>query len=133
MSKLKSFQVGHQLPISVYVNCKYLCNFLGVLHIWTNKIFYYVYIVGDFQGNTEAPSVAIMKSHIKELIAQLSKAEDDKEKIAKEAYNKAMEIKREADKRLEDAHACQMKQANLIERLKVGLKIYCMKLKLVSL
>ena len=74
-----------------------------------------------------------MKSHIKELIAQLSKAEDDKEKIAKEAYNKAMEIKREADKRLEDAHACQMKQANLIERLKVGLKIYFMKLKLVSL
>ena len=64
-----------------------------------------------------------MKSHIKELIAQLSKAEDDKEKIAKEAYNKAMEIKREADKRLEDAHACQMKQANLIERLKVSLKI----------
>ena len=66
-----------------------------------------------------------MKSHIKELIAQLSKAEDDKEKIAKEAYNKAMEIKREADKRLEDAHACQLKQANLIERLKVSLKIYC--------
>ena len=66
-----------------------------------------------------------MKSHIKELIAQLSKAEEDKEKIAKEAYNKAMEIKREADKRLEDAHACQMKQANLIERLKVSLqKIY---------
>ena len=60
-----------------------------------------------------------MKSHIKELIAQLSKAEDDKENIAKEAYNKAMEIKRDADKRLEDAHACQMKQANLIERLKV--------------
>ena len=73
-----------------------------------------------------------MKSHIKELIAQLSKAEDDKEKIAKEAYKKAMEIKREADKRLEDAHACQLKQANLIERLKVGLKIYCMKLKLES-
>ena len=80
-----------------------------------------MYIIGgDFQGNTEAPNVAIMKSHIKELIAQLSQAEDDKEKIAKEAYNKAMEIKREADKRLEDAHACQMKQANLIERLKVG-------------
>ena len=79
-----------------------------------------MYIIGgDFQGNTETPSVAIMKSHIKELIAQLSKAEDDKENIAKEAYNKAMEIKREADKRLEDAHACQMKQANLIERLKV--------------
>ena len=93
-----------------------------------------MYIIGgDFQGNAEAPSVAIMKSHIKELIAQLSKAEDDKEKIAKEAYSKAMEIKREADKRLEDAHACQMKQANLIERLKVGLKIYCLKLKLVSL
>ena len=85
-----------------------------------------MYIIGgDFQGITETPSVAIMKSHIKELIAQLSKAEDDKEKIAKEAYNKAMEIKREADKRLEDAHACQMKQANLIERLKVSLKIYC--------
>ena len=79
---------------------------------------------GDFQSNSEPQSVAIMKSHIKELIAQLSKAEDDKEKIAKEAYNKAMEIKREADKRLEDAHACQMKQANLIERLKVGLNIY---------
>lgn len=45
-------------------------------------------------------------------------AEEEKEKIAKEAFNKAMEIKQEADKRLEDAHVCQMKQANLIERLK---------------
>ena len=38
-------------------------------------------------------------------------------------FPKAMEIKREADKRLEDAHACQLKQANLIERLKVCCKI----------
>ena len=74
---------------------------------------------GSFQTSNEPQGVAIMKSHIKDLIAQLSKAEDDKEKIAKEAYCKAMEIKREADKRLEDAHACQIKQASLIERLKV--------------
>lgn len=59
-----------------------------------------------------------MKGHIKELLAQLALAEEEKEKIAKEAFNKAMEIKQEADKRLEDAHVCQMKQANLIERLK---------------
>ena len=81
--------------------------------------------VGSFQTSNEPQALAIMKSHIKELVAQLSKAEDDKEKIAKEAYCKAMEIKREADKRLEDAHACQMKQASLIERLKVRNDIKC--------
>ena len=63
--------------------------------------------------------MAIMKTHIKDLVSQLATAEEDKEKIAQEAFNKAMEIKKEADKRLEDAHVCQMKQANLIERLKV--------------
>ena len=52
-------------------------------------------------------------------MAQLAKSEEDKEKIAQEAYRKAMEIKREADLKLGDAHASQMKQVSLIERLKV--------------
>ena len=51
---------------------------------------------------------------------RLGKAEEEKEKIAQEAYKKAMEIKIEADRKLEDAHASQMKQVSLIERLKVG-------------
>lgn len=61
----------------------------------------------------------MMKAHIKELMAQLAKAEEDKEKIAEVAYQKAMDIKAEADRRLNSAHLSQMKQANLIERLKV--------------
>lgn len=61
---------------------------------------------------------------IKELLTQLAKAEEDKENIAKEAYRRAMEIKREADKRLEDAHVCQMKQASLIERFKEKVLAY---------
>ncbi len=63
--------------------------------------------------------MSLLKAHIRDLLAQLAKAELDKESIAKEAYNKAMEIKQEADQRLEDAHECQVKQASLIERLKV--------------
>jgi hypothetical protein len=73
--------------------------------------------MAGFQETTQ--SVSLLKAHIRDLLAQLAKAELDKESIAKEAYNKAMEIKQEADQRLEDAHECQVKQASLIERLKV--------------
>ena len=62
---------------------------------------------------------AFINERIKDLMAQLAKSEEDKEKIAQEAYRKAMEIKREADLKLGDAHASQMKQVSLIERLKV--------------
>ena len=70
-------------------------------------------------GRVTDDSVAILKSHIKELVAQLGKSEEDKEKIAEEAYRKAMEIKTEADRKIVDAHSSQMKQVSLIERLKV--------------
>lgn len=73
----------------------------------------------DQSSNAEPQSVTI-----KELLAQLAKAEEDKENIAKEAYRRAMEIKSEADKRLEDAHICQMKQASLIERFKEKVLAY---------
>ena len=49
----------------------------------------------------------------------MGKSEEDKEKIAEEAYRKAMEIKTEADRKIVDAHSSQMKQVSLIERLKV--------------
>jgi hypothetical protein len=62
----------------------------------------------------------MMKAHIKDLMARLAKSEEDKQKIAEEAYRRAMEIKLEANTKLEDAHQSQVKQASLIDRLKVG-------------
>ena len=75
--------------------------------------------INDFilVGLLEPQNVTSVKAHMRELIAQLATAEEDKEKIAQEAYLKAMDIKNEADKRLDDARACQTKQASLIERL----------------
>ena len=58
------------------------------------------------------------------MVAQLSKAEEDKEKIAEEAYKKAMAIKEEAERRLHDAYECQTKQTHLIERLKSKVEDY---------
>ena len=64
----------------------------------------------------------MLKRHIRELYARLSKSESDKQKIADEAYLRAVDIKNECDRKLEDARVAQGKQASLIERLKVGLR-----------
>ena len=79
-------------------------------------------------GRVLDESNSILKAHIKDLLERLGKAEEEKEKIAQEAYKKAMEIKIEADRKLEDAHASQMKQVSLIERLKVGTYVYSLSL-----
>ena len=77
------------------------------------------------EGLEEPQSVkGLIKTHVKDLVAQLSKAEEEKEKIAQEAYKKAMEIKAEADRRLQDAYQCQSKQTSLIERLKAKVEDY---------
>ncbi len=65
-------------------------------------------------------SVAVMRSHIKELYGRLSVAEGEKQKIADEAYRRALDIKNDYELQLEDARASQGKQAGLVERLKVG-------------
>ena len=77
---------------------------------------------GGFVGPAplQGQSVAMLKRHIKELYARLSKAEGDKQKIADEAFLRAVDIKRDCDRKLEEAKAAQGKQACLIERLKVG-------------
>ena len=82
------------------------------------------FFITFFLGFEEPQSIGLLKAHIKDLVAQLSKAEEDKEKIAQEAYKKAMEIKAEADRRLSDAYQCQSKQTSLIERLKAKVEDY---------
>ena len=86
---------------------------------WMNQSEVFKIFFSSGIGRVTDDSVAILKSHIKELVAQLGKSEEDKEKIAEEAYRKAMEIKTEADRKIVDAHSSQMKQVSLIERLKV--------------
>ena len=68
----------------------------------------------------QGQSVSMLKRHIRELYARLSKSEGDKQKIADEAYLRAVDIKKECDRKLEDARVAQGKQASLIDRLKVG-------------
>ncbi len=75
---------------------------------------------GGFDDNDQQPrSMTAMKAHIRELMSQLAKSEEDKQKIAEEAYLKAMEIQTEAKKELASAHKCQSQQTSLIDRLKV--------------
>ena len=80
--------------------------------------------VTSLDSPIEGSSKGLLKTHVKDLVAQLSQAEEEKEKIAQEAYKKAMEIKAEADRRLQDAYQCQNKQTSLIERLKAKVEDY---------
>lgn len=83
-------------------------------------------VEGGFIGPAplQGQSVSMLKRHIRELYARLSKSESDKQKIADEAYLRAVDIKKECDRKLEDATVAQGKQASLIERLKVGRYIF---------
>ena len=58
------------------------------------------------------------------LEGQLSKAEMDKQKIADEAYRRFTVMKTELEARLEDARDSQVKQVDLVERLKDKVKEY---------
>lgn len=78
---------------------------------------------GSGGGNGLPQSTAVLKKHIRELYAQISKAESDKQKIADEAYHRAMKIKRDGEDKLEDAKVAQDHQASLIERLRVWVKL----------
>ncbi len=73
---------------------------------------------GGFSEESLPRSAAVLKAHIKELYAQISKAESDKQKIADQAYHRATLIRRECEARLEDARAGQEHQASLVERLR---------------
>ena len=79
-------------------------------------------VEGGFIGPAplQGQSVSMLKRHIRELYARLSKSESDKQKIADEAYLRAVDIQKECDRKLEDARVAQGKQASLIERLKGG-------------
>ena len=77
---------------------------------------------GGFIGPAplQGQSVCMLKRHVRELYARLSKSESDKQKIADEAYLRAVDITKECDRKLDEAKVAQGKQASLIERLKVG-------------
>jgi len=71
-------------------------------------------------GHGELPqSAALLKKHIKELYSQLAKSEGDKQKIADQAYRRAMDIKAELEAQLDDAKVAQEHQVNLVQRLRV--------------
>ncbi|XP_059085482.1 rootletin-like isoform X2 [Tigriopus californicus] len=74
------------------------------------------FVVSDHGLNFQ--SAAMMKKHIGELYARLAKSDSDKQKIADEAYRRAQAIKRDCDHQLEDARMSQLRQADLVEKLR---------------
>ena len=69
-----------------------ITKFINVINFYTDTFFMSIFLChvsGGFPSGESDPgnrSVAMMKVHIKELMSKLAKAEEDKQKIADEAY-----------------------------------------------
>lgn len=74
----------------------------------------------DRSASAPSPSTAMLKRHIKELYEKLHRAEVDKHKIADQALFRVKNMAKEYEAQIEDARLSQMKQAELVDKLRVS-------------